>query len=80
MCETIDDHDGFVIGVAEACGFDDEVRLGWYADMMCSAGQRRPMRLEPWLLFDDSTFALVLRALAGTGGGDLASLHELADV
>jgi hypothetical protein len=37
VCETIDDHDGFVMRMADGGGFDDEVRLRWDADMMCSA-------------------------------------------
>ena len=80
MCETIDGHDGFVMGMAEARGFDDKVWLGWDADMMCSAGQRWPLRLEPWLLFDNAALALDFRSLACAAGGDLARLHQLADV
>jgi hypothetical protein len=36
--ETINDHDGFVMWVADARGFKDEVWLRWNADMMCAAG------------------------------------------
>jgi hypothetical protein len=48
MRETIDDHDGFVMGVVDARGFDDEIWLRWKSDM-CSAGQAeckdaRPLR------------------------------------
>jgi hypothetical protein len=39
VCETIDDHDGFVMRMANGGGFDDEVWLRWNADMMCSAGR-----------------------------------------
>lgn len=39
MCETVYDHDGFVMWMTDARGFDDEVWLGRDADMMCSAGQ-----------------------------------------
>jgi hypothetical protein len=71
--------------MADGSGFDDEVRLRWDADMMCSAGQAVcaavwPARWEHWLLFNDAAFALVLRGLAGAAGGDLARLHEFANV
>ena len=39
MGETIDDHNGFVMWMVDARSFDDELRLGWDADIMCSAGQ-----------------------------------------
>lgn len=78
--ETVDNHDGFVMWMINARGLNDETRFRWDADMMCSAGQRRPMRWEPWLLLDVSAFAFSLSAFAGAGGCDLACLHELANV
>lgn len=38
MGEAVYDHDGFVMGMTDARGFDDEMGLGRKADMMCSAG------------------------------------------
>jgi hypothetical protein len=85
MCETIDYHDGFVMWMVDTCSFDDEMRSGWEADMMCSASQTIipavwPVGTELWLLFDDATFSLVLRGLACATGCDLACLHKLANV
>lgn len=85
MGEAVYDHDGFVMGMIDACGFDDEMWLGRKADMMCSAGRAvgaatGPARWEPWLLFDDATLAFGLRSLACAAGRDLARLHQLADV
>jgi hypothetical protein len=85
MRETVNDHDGFVMWVTEARGFDDEMWLGWDADMMGAAGpsvfgQRGRARRDLWLLFDDAALALVFRNLARAAGGNLASLHELANI
>jgi len=85
MGETIDDHDGFVIWMVDVRCFDDEMRSGRDADMMCSAGQTGipavwPARVELWLLFDDASLALVLCSLACATGCDLACLHKLANV
>jgi hypothetical protein len=83
--ETINDHGGFVMWVADARGFKDEVWLRWNADMMCAAGPSvfghgGRAWWDLWLLFDDAAFALDFGCLAGTAGGDLACLHKLADV
>jgi hypothetical protein len=39
MGETVDDHDGFVMWVVDARGFEEAMWLRWDADMMCSADQ-----------------------------------------
>jgi hypothetical protein len=81
MSETINDHHGFVMWMIDARGVDDEVRLWWKADMMCSAGQGGwPLRWELWLLFDDAAFSFSFSNLACTAGCDLAGLHEFANV
>ena len=84
--EAVDDHDEMVVEVGRVCGFDQRGNeVGKNANVVCSAPQAgecpdgRPGRLERWLLFDNAVFALVF-VLAGTGRGDFARLHELADV
>lgn len=85
MCEAVDDHDARVVGVGEACRVDDAVRSRWNADVVCSATPAivvggSPRGWERWLLFDDASLALDFGAFARTGGGELARLHELANV
>jgi len=80
MRETVDDHDSFVMWMVDTRNFDDEVWLRWYADMMCSVGQSRPMRRELGLLFYDAALAFGFGGFPCTGGCDLARLHEFADV
>ena len=53
--------------MADACGFDDGMRLGWDADIIRSAGPDGPIRCRLWLLFDDAPFAFVFRGLASAG-------------
>jgi hypothetical protein len=70
MRETKNDHDGFVMWVADARGFDDEEWLGWDADMMCCCagsgvvGHSGRAMWDLWLLFDDAALALVFNGLA----------------
>jgi hypothetical protein len=85
VSETVNNHDSFVMRVISACGFDDEMWLGWHADTMCAGGQGVfgdvwPMPARLWLLFDDSAFAFVFHTLASAGGCDFACLHELANI
>lgn len=67
MGETVDDHNGFVMWVAGARCFDDEVWLWWDADMMWCAGHARPVGWDLWLLFYDAPFAFGLGGFACAG-------------
>jgi hypothetical protein len=72
--------------IVDARGFDDEEWLGWDADMMCGCagpgvvGRSGRAMWNLWLLFDDATLALDFDGLACAARGDLACLHELADI
>ena len=85
MCEAVNDHDARIVGVGEACRVDDAMRSWWNADLVRSVTPAivvgdQPRGWEHWLLFDDSAFAFDFGRFASTRRGELAGLHELADV
>jgi hypothetical protein len=85
MCEAVDDHDARIVGVGEACRVDDAMRSWWNADLVCSETPAivvgdQPRGWERWLLFDDSAFAFDFGRFTSTRRGELAGLHELANV
>jgi hypothetical protein len=85
MGEAVNDHDARVVGVGEACRVDDAMRSWWNADLVCSVTPAivvgdHPRGWERWLLFNDPAFAFDFGRFASTRRGELAGLHELADV
>lgn len=85
MCEAVDDHDARIVGIGEACRVDDAMRSWWNADLVCSETPAivvgdQPRGWERWLLFDDSAFAFDFGRFTSTRRGELAGLHELANV